>query len=92
MGTPIIRWDADKAEENRIRHRVDFLEATDVLLDPLAVTIQDDTYSIPGEHCVTIVGMSRRGRLLRVTVEDRGLDHHAPGRDPRGVGPEPAGC
>jgi uncharacterized protein len=68
MGGPRIQWDEDKAEANRRKHGVDFFEATEVLLDPLAVTIEDRRHTTPTERRVTIIGMSRRGWLLRVTV------------------------
>jgi uncharacterized DUF497 family protein len=63
MGGPRIQWDEDKAEANRRKHGVDFFEATEVLLDPLAVTIGDRRPTTPTERRVTIIGMSRRGWL-----------------------------
>jgi uncharacterized protein len=69
---PRIQWDRVKADLNRRKHGVDFLEAVEVLEDPFAVTLEDSLHSIPGERRVTVVGESRRGALLRVTVAQRG--------------------
>jgi len=69
---PRITWDEAKETGNRRKHGVDFFEAVDVLRDPQAATIEDRQHSVPGERRVTVIGMSRRGRLLRVTVALRG--------------------
>ena len=71
MRYPKIEWDEDEAAINRARHGVDFLEAMEALLDPLAATVEDRRHSIPLERRVTVVGLSRQGRLLRVTVTQR---------------------
>ena len=72
MNRPRVRWDEDKADENRREHGVDFIEAVDVLVDPMAVTAEDRPRSVPGEQRITVIGMSHRLRLLRVTVALRG--------------------
>jgi uncharacterized DUF497 family protein len=72
MDQRAVQWDEDKAAENRRKHGVDFVEAIDVLRDPQAATIEDRQHSVPGQRRVTVIGMSRRGRLLRVTVALRG--------------------
>ncbi len=70
MNGPRIAWDEDKADANRRKHGVDFFEAVDVLQDPLAVTVA--IRGTPTEERVNVVGQSRRGRLLHVTVTQRG--------------------
>jgi hypothetical protein len=40
-----ITWDPDKAQSNIAKHRVTFVQATSVLLDPLALTMFDATHS-----------------------------------------------
>jgi hypothetical protein len=67
-----VQWDEDKAEANRRKHGVDFREALEVLHDPLAVTVEDRRHTTPMERRVTVVGMSAREQLLRVTVAQRG--------------------
>lgn len=57
------RWDADKDEENRRKHRLDFATAQLVFDDPLAV-IAEDPY--PYERRWRTMGMV--GRLLIVVV------------------------
>ena len=72
LSKPRVQWDEDKADENQRKHAVGFFEAVDVLQDPLAATIEDRLHSTPRERRVTVIGVSRRGRLLRVTVTQRG--------------------
>ena len=71
MSEPKVAWDEDKADANRRKHGVDFFEAVDVLRDPLAVTVAVRR-TPTGEERVNVVGQSRRGRLLHVTVTQRG--------------------
>lgn len=71
MDGPRIQWDADKASANHRKRGVSFLEAVDVLLDPLAATLEDRWHS-DMEQRVTVVGVSGMRRLLRVTVVQRG--------------------
>lgn len=71
MSEPRVAWDEDKADANRSKHGVDFFEAVDVLQDPLAVTVAVRR-TPTGEERVNVVGQSRRGRLLHVTVTHRG--------------------
>jgi len=71
LNEPKVAWDEDKADANRTKHGVDFFEAVDVLQDPLAVTVSVRR-TPTGEERVNIVGQSRRGRLLHLTVTQRG--------------------
>ena len=69
MAIPRITWDEEKEAHNRRAHGVDFHEAVEALLDPLARSVEDAAHSI-GEQRWATVGMSRRGRLLRVTTAE----------------------
>jgi len=71
VSEPRVTWDEGKADANRGKHGIDFFEAVDVLQDPLAVTVSTRR-SPTGELRVNVVGLSRRGRLLHVTVTERG--------------------
>jgi uncharacterized DUF497 family protein len=44
-----IEWDPDKARDNAAKHGVTFERAAEVLLDPLAMTIYDDSHSTQGD-------------------------------------------
>ena len=70
---PIRRceWNADKARSNLRKHRVDFLEACEVFLDPLSVTIPDESHGHEEDRLVTI-GHSSKRRLLVVVHTERG--------------------
>jgi hypothetical protein len=72
MGLPRVGWDDAKARANIRKHGIDFYEAIEVLLDPFAVTIEDLAAVDFGEERFNIVGSTRRGRLLHVTVTHRG--------------------
>jgi len=54
------------------KHGIDFVEAIGVLQDPLAVTNLDRWHLLPREVRFNVVGMSRSGKLLHVTVAERG--------------------
>lgn len=71
MRDPRVAWDEDRADANLRKHGVDFFEAVDVLQDPLAVTAAVRR-SPTGEERVNVVGQSRRGWLLHVTVTQDG--------------------
>lgn len=68
-------WDPAKAESNRSKHGVSFEEATDVFLDPFALSRLDDD-STAEERWVTL-GRASQDRLLLVVhthielVDDR---------------------
>ncbi len=56
-------WDPVKANQNQRKHRISFERASEVILDPLAVSIFDDEHSENEERWVTL-GRDRSGRLL----------------------------
>ena len=65
-----FEWDRQKAELNRSKHGVSFVEAATVFSDPLAVTFDDERHSADEERYITI-GNSSRGRLLVVSHTQR---------------------
>jgi uncharacterized protein len=60
-----LEWDPEKARQNLQKHRVAFEKASDVFLDPLAVSIFDEGHSVDEERWVTI-GRDKKGMLLVV--------------------------
>ena len=64
-------WDPQKAEENLIKHGVDFREAATVFDDPLSTTFPDDDHS-SGERRFLIIGLSALGRILVVSHTENG--------------------
>jgi len=53
---PYFDWDRRKAAENLVKHGVSFQEASTVFGDPLAITIDDEEHSEPGdERSITMV-------------------------------------
>ncbi len=65
-----FEWDPRKAEHNRQKHGVDFIEAGTVFNDPLSITYPDPDHSDDEERFI-IIGMSIAGRLLIVAHTDR---------------------
>jgi uncharacterized DUF497 family protein len=66
----LYEWDLKKAAANLQKHKVSFLEATTVFLDPLAMTFDDPDHSAAERRFITI-GWSQAGRLLLVAHADR---------------------
>ena len=58
-----LEWDPAKASQNSRKHGIPFEQASEVLLDPLAVSIFDEEHGEGEERWVTI-GRDRRGRVL----------------------------
>ena len=56
-------WDDQKAEANRVKHGIDFADATTALEDEAAVTIADE---FADEERFITIGMDALGRLLVV--------------------------
>jgi uncharacterized DUF497 family protein len=65
-----FEWDEEKEKANLKKHRVSFLEAQTVFLDPLAVTITDPDHSI-GEKRFIDIGESVESRVLIVSYTER---------------------
>jgi uncharacterized DUF497 family protein len=66
---PLFEWDDAKERENRRKHGVSFLEATEVFSDWGQVTIHDPLHSTDEDRFITI-GMSYQFRLLVVVHAD----------------------
>jgi uncharacterized protein len=66
----MVEWNGDKARSNLIKHGVSFIEATSVLDDPLALTLDDRLHSI-GEIRLSTIGYSDRHRILVVIYTER---------------------
>ena len=62
-------WDPKKAEANRRRHGIAFLDATTVFDDDFAITLKDEH---PDEERFVIVGTDACGRILVVIYTWRG--------------------
>jgi uncharacterized DUF497 family protein len=61
-----FQWDPAKARENRQKHGISFELAAGVFLDPLALSIYDDSHSAGDED--RWVTMGRAGEELLVVV------------------------
>jgi uncharacterized protein len=68
---PRITWDEAKEAANRRKHGVDFREAIEALLDPLGLSRPDEDHD-PEESRWNTIGLTRTGRLLRVTTAESG--------------------
>lgn len=62
-----FEWDDDKQSVNLAKHGVSFDEAASALLDPLALTVFDNTHSTSEDRWLTI-GYSEAFRLLLLVV------------------------
>ena len=60
-----IAWDSFKAQANLAKHGIGFAQAATVLVDPLALTVFDETHSQSEERWFTL-GRSEEGKLLAV--------------------------
>jgi uncharacterized protein len=63
-------WDPAKAATNARKHRVTFVEAASVFLDPGALTFTDPDHSVEEARSITI-GRSTRGRIVFVAHTER---------------------
>ena len=65
MSDKRIVWDDRKNKVNRTKHGVGFDEASDIFLDPLAVTVNDADHSWNESRFVTI-GKTKLDKMLVV--------------------------
>lgn len=65
-----FEWDPAKDRDNHANHGVSFEEASTVVGDPLAVTINDPDHSFEEQRFLT-TGYSNRQRLIIVAHTDR---------------------
>jgi uncharacterized protein len=70
-----LEWDPQKAESNLEKHGISFEEAASALLDPNALTMEDETAE--GEPRWVLIGMSNQARLLTVVYTVRIGDEEA---------------
>jgi uncharacterized protein len=63
-------WDPKKAETNLRKHGVGFPEAATLERDPRLMMTEDRLHSLDEERWV-VIGVSNRGRVLRVTCTYR---------------------
>jgi len=66
-----LEWDQAKRAANLLKHGVDFVEAGEVLADPLHVLIQDDRRDY-GEDRFIVVGKNHRDALRVLVMSPRG--------------------
>jgi hypothetical protein len=64
-----VEWDEGKAETNRRKHGIDFVDAADVLYDELAKTIREE---VDTETRVVTIGSDAQRRVLVVVYAWRG--------------------
>jgi len=67
----IFEWDTEKARENEQKHRISFLEASEVFDDDHSSTVQDPEHST-SEDRYLIFGISKQGKHLVVAYTERG--------------------
>ncbi len=70
-----FEWDPRKAKQNLQKHKVNFESASEVFLDPLALSIYDEDHSSGEDRWITM-GRDRVGILLVVihTFSEEGRD------------------
>jgi uncharacterized DUF497 family protein len=66
----LFEWDDAKAEANRRKHRVDFIDATTVFYDPFVI-IEPDALHSDGEVRSKATGLSAKIRVLLVVYTER---------------------
>ena len=64
-----FEWDPDKAHSNHEKHGISFADAVEVLSDPYAITIEDQTSE---EQRHITIGLDAIGRILVVVYTWRG--------------------
>lgn len=64
-----FEWDPDKAHSNLEKHGISFADAVEVLSDPYAITIEDQTSE---EQRHITIGLDAIGRILVVVYTWRG--------------------
>lgn len=68
-----FEWDPAKAKENLRKHKVSFERAANVVLDPYALSIEDEEHSEEEDRWITL-GMDKNGVLLVVIHTFREID------------------
>jgi len=65
-----FEWDQGKAQRNREKHGISFIEASTIFGDPLELTISDPDHS-EGEYRFVSIGRSRLGNIVVVSYTER---------------------
>jgi hypothetical protein len=65
----MVEWDRQKANVNRLKHGVEFSDASVALADDMAITRSDEG---PGEERFVTIGMDALGRVVVVSYSWRG--------------------
>lgn len=60
-----FEWDPAKARMNLIKHKISFERGTEIFLDPLAISIFDNTQSLQEDRWITM-GKDRAGKVLLI--------------------------
>jgi len=70
-----FEWDPTKAKQNLKKHEVRFEQASEIFLDPLAISIFDEEHSADEDRWITL-GKDRAGKLLVAihTFSEKGED------------------
>ena len=70
-----FEWDPTKAKQNLKKHGVRFEQASEIFLDPLAISIYDEEHSADEDRWITL-GKDRAGKLLVAihTFSEKGED------------------
>ena len=66
-----FEWDPLKAEKNRRKHEITFLEGSTAFADPRSLSIPDPDHSV-FEHRLLHLGLSKTGKLVVVSYTERG--------------------
>jgi len=66
----IFEWDETKARINFAKHKISFVEASTIFLDPLLITFVDDFHSNREERFISI-GLSEKNRVLLAVHTER---------------------
>ena len=65
-----FEWDSEKDRDNETKHRVSFVEASEVFDDDYSSCVRDPEHS-RGEYRYLIFGKSHQGRYLVVSYAER---------------------
>lgn len=69
-----FEWDPRKAADNLRKHGVDFEQAATVFLDPLQLTVFDESHSTRDEERWVTLGQAENGTLLVVVHTHREIN------------------
>ena len=68
-----FEWDPGKAKDNFTKHKISFQRASNIFLDPFALSIFDDQHSIDEDRWITL-GKDGNGILIVVSHTFRKID------------------